>query len=441
MEDRIADNSLAGGEPRATPEGKGRDLARLCHRLEGAGEAFAAWCASGHPPLERFLAAWTASRPWMGAQDRRFLRRVLFRAAREAAVLRTGIRPRPPRRADDPLVLVAAALWMEEEQAPSPVPSAVRAALAGILAEPPVRPWGGLPADWADALRRSFGPREVSDLVRVLNRPAESCDLRVNTARLAREEARAILAGEGVPVTPTRHAPDGLRLEAGRDVRRHRLYREGLLEIQDESSQLVALLALPPQGGTVLDFCAGAGGKTLALAAALRGHGRIDAYEIDSLRRAELRRRLARAGVRPGVVHVLASSPAGGELYDVVLVDAPCSGSGTLRRAPHLLWRPLDLAAEAQRQRAILARAAGFVRPGGRLVYATCSVFDEENRAVAASLTVDDGHWRPGDPRERLEEAGVKDAAALVAGGVLRLLPHRHGTDGMEACLWVRTGA
>ena len=441
MEDRIADNSLAGGEPRATPEGKGRDLARLCHRLEGAGEAFAAWCASGHPPLERFLAAWTASRPWMGAQDRRFLRRVLFRAAREAAVLRTGIRPRPPRRADDPLVLVAAALWMEEEQAPSPVPSAVRAALAGILAEPPVRPWGGLPADWADALRRSFGPREVSDLVRVLNRPAESCDLRVNTARLAREEARAILAGEGVPVTPTRHAPDGLRLEAGRDVRRHRLYREGLLEIQDESSQLVALLALPPQGGTVLDFCAGAGGKTLALGAALRGHGRIDAYEIDSLRRAELRRRLARAGVRPGVVHVLASSPAGGELYDVVLVDAPCSGSGTLRRAPHLLWRPLDLAAEAQRQRAILARAAGFVRPGGRLVYATCSVFDEENRAVAASLTVDDGHWRPGDPRERLEEAGVKDAAALVAGGVLRLLPHRHGTDGMEACLWVRTGA
>lgn len=441
MEDRIADNSLAGGEPRATPEGKGRDLARLCHRLEGAGEAFAAWCASGHPPLERFLAAWTASRPWMGAQDRRFLRRVLFRAAREAAVLRTGVRPRPPRRADDPLVLVAAALWMEEEQAASPVPSAVRAALAGILAEPPVRPWGGLPADWADALRRSFGPREVSDLVRVLNRPAESCDLRVNTARLAREEARAILAGEGVPVTPTRHAPDGLRLEAGRDVRRHRLYREGLLEIQDESSQLVALLALPPQGGTVLDFCAGAGGKTLALAAALRGHGRIDAYEIDSLRRAELRRRLARAGVRPGVVHVLASSPAGGELYDVVLVDAPCSGSGTLRRAPHLLWRPLDLAAEAQRQRAILARAAGFVRPGGRLVYATCSVFDEENRAVAASLTVDDGHWRPGDPRERLEEAGVKDAAALVAGGVLRLLPHRHGTDGMEACLWVRTGA
>ncbi len=437
MEDRIADNSLAGGEPHAAPEGKGRDLARLHHRLEGAGEAFAAWRTSGHPPLERFLAAWTASRPWMGAQDRRFLRRVLFRAAREAAVLRTGLRPRPPHRADDPLVLVAAALWMEEEQVPGPV----RAALAEVLAEPPARPWGGLPADWADALARSFGLREACDLVRVLNRPAESCDLRVNTARLAREEARTILAGEGVPVAPTCHAPDGLRLEAGRDVRRHRLYREGLLEIQDESSQLVALLALPPQGGTVLDFCAGAGGKTLALAAALRGHGRIDAYEIDSVRRAELRRRLARAGVRSGAVCVLASPPADGELYDVVLVDAPCSGSGTLRRAPHLLWRPLDLAAEAQRQRAILARAAGFVRPGGRLVYATCSVFDEENRAVAASLTADDGPWRPDDPRTRLEEAGVKDVATLVAGGTLRLLPHRHGTDGMEACLWVRTGA
>ena len=437
MEDRIADNSLAGGEPHAAPEGKGRDLARLHHRLEGAGEAFAAWRTSGHPPLERFLAAWTESRQCMGAQDRRFLRRVLFRAAREAAVLRTGLRPRPPHRADDPLVLVAAALWMEEEQVPGPV----RAALAEVLAEPPARPWGGLPADWADALARSFGPREACDLVRVLNRPAESCDLRVNTARLAREEARTILAGEGVPVAPTCHAPDGLRLEAGRDVRRHRLYREGLLEIQDESSQLVALLALPPQGGTVLDFCAGAGGKTLALAAALRGHGRIDAYEIDSVRRAELRRRLARAGVRSGAVCVLASPPADGELYDVVLVDAPCSGSGTLRRAPHLLWRPLDLAAEAQRQRAILARAAGFVRPGGRLVYATCSVFDEENRAVAASLTADDGPWRPDDPRTRLEEAGVKDVATLVAGGTLRLLPHRHGTDGMEACLWVRTGA
>lgn len=437
MEDRIADNSLAGGEPHAVPEGKGRDLARLRHRLEGAGEAFAAWRTSGHPPLERFLAAWTASRPWMGAQDRRFLRRVLFRAAREAAVLCTGVRPRPPHSADDPLVLVAAALWMEEEQAPSPV----RTALAEVLAEPPARPWGGLPADWADALARSFGPREVCDLVRVLNRPAESCDLRVNTARLAREEALAILAGEGVPVAPTCHAPDGLRLEAGRDVRRHRLYREGLLEIQDESSQLVALLALPPPGGTVLDFCAGAGGKTLALAAALRGRGRIDAYEIDSARRAELRRRLARAGVRSGAVRVLASPPADGPFYDVVLVDAPCSGSGTLRRAPHLLWRPLDLAAEAQRQRAILARAAGFVRPGGRLVYATCSLFDEENRAVAASLTADDGPWSPDDPRTRLEEAGVKDVATLVAGGRLRLLPHRHGTDGMEACLWIRTGA
>ncbi len=433
-------NSLASDEPRdSTGDEGGREVGRTRHRLDGAAEACAAWRASGHPPLERFLAAWASARPAMGARDRRFLAHVLFRVAREAEALRAGAHPRPPRAADDPLVLVAGALAIAEEEEPTPAREAVRIVLDGILLAPPERPWGRLPGDWQEALARLHGRVEAEVLARSLNRPAGTYDLRTNSARLGRDEAFGILAGDGVPVEPTPSSPHGSRVAAGRDVRAHRLYREGLLEIQDESSQLVALLAAPPGAGRVLDYCAGTGGKTLALATALGDGGRVDAHDPDPARLAELHRRARRARIPPDRLRVTDAPPPDGEAYDVVLVDAPCSGSGTLRRAPHLLWRSLDLEAEGARQRAILDRAARFVRPGGLLVYATCSVFAEENAAVAEDLTGGGTLWRPLDPRARLEEAGVRNPGSLVHHGVLRLLPHRHGTDGMEARAWVRT--
>lgn len=432
-------NSLASGGPCDPGAGRrDRELRRMWHRLEQAAEAHAAWRAAGHPPLERFLTAWTARRPAMGARDRRFLSHVLFRLAREADALLTRAHPRPPRTADDPLVLAAGALGIAEEETPTAEGETVRTVVEDILLALPDRPWGRLPSAWREALLRSFDAREAEDLAAALNRPVSTYDLRVNAARLEREEALAVLAEEGVAVVPTPYAPHGLRLTAGGNLRAHRFYREGLVEIQDESSQIVSLLALPPRSGRVLDFCAGAGGKTLALAAELGDGGEVTGYDPDPSRLAELRRRLRRAAVPAERVRVRETPPD--DLYEVVLVDAPCGGSGTLRRAPHLLWRPLDLETRAARQRTILREAARRVRPGGILIYATCSVFAEENADVAAAFMDEDARWRPLDPRPRLEAAGVRDCEALVAGAALRLLPHRHGTDGMEARLWLRTG-
>jgi 16S rRNA (cytosine967-C5)-methyltransferase len=433
-------NSLASGGPKEPPGGEGkRTERRIRRRLDGAAEACAAWRALGHPPLERFLSAWTVDRAAMGAQDRRFLARVLFRVAREQEALLRGAHPRAPRLPDDPLVLAAGAFGMLEAEEPTIPAATLRAVLEGILEALPDRPWGRLPDAWREALVRAHGAGEAEALARVLNRPAGHYDLRVNRARLARDQALAILAGDGFPAEPVPHAPDGLRLPAGRDVRSHPLYRRGLVEIQDESSQLVALLAVPSEGGRVLDFCAGAGGKTLALAASLGRRGRLTAYDPDRARLAELRRRVRRAGIPPGRVRIVDAPPSEDESYDVVLVDAPCSGSGTLRRAPHLLWRPLDLEGEAVRQRAILRRAAAHVRPGGLLVYATCSVFAEENEGVSDAWGRESAGWRACDLRGRLEEQGVRHPEILVFRGALRLLPHRHGTDGMEARAWIRT--
>jgi 16S rRNA (cytosine967-C5)-methyltransferase len=305
---------------------------------------------------------------------------------------------------------------------------------------------GAARADLPDWLwERLVAERGADEALRIsqamLN--AAPLDLRVNLARVGREEALAQLAADGIEAAVTPYSPAGLRLVGKPPVNRHPLFKDGLIEVQDEGSQLLAWLLAPRRGEMVADYCAGAGGKTLAVAMLMRGSGRIYAMDVSARRLAALAPRAARAGITS--VHTIVLSGDGdvrakrlaGKL-DRVLVDAPCSGFGTLRRNPDLKWRhaPAAISQLAAKQRGILAAACRLVKPGGRLVYATCSVLREENEAIAERFQASHPHFAPLSCSELL--AGQR--IALDTGPFLRLWPHLHGTDGFFAAAFERTG-
>lgn len=231
-------------------------------------------------------------------------------------------------------------------------------------------------------------------------------------------------------------------------------FAQGHIEVQDEGSQLLALLLHAQPGEMAADFCAGAGGKTLAIGAAMRNTGRLYAFDVSAKRLAALKPRLARSGLSN--LQAIAISHErderikrlAGKMHRV-LVDAPCSGMGTLRRNPDLKWRqtPADIAQLCSKQSAILASAARLVRPGGRLVYATCSLLQQENEAIAQAFTTANAQFTPLNVADALHALGVPMAATLctaaitahqAAGQYLRLWPHQHGTDGFFAAVWER---
>jgi 16S rRNA (cytosine967-C5)-methyltransferase len=268
-------------------------------------------------------------------------------------------------------------------------------------------------------------------------------DLRVNLARMERAAAQARLVADGLQASPTPYSPAALRLAGKPAINRHPLFTEGLVEVQDEGSQLLAWLLAPRRGEMVADYCAGAGGKALAAAMLMRGTGRVYAMDVSAKRLAALAPRAARAGITSVHTLVLGEDDArarrlAGKL-DRVLVDAPCSGFGTLRRNPDLKWRhgPDAVAELAAKQRRILAAAARLVKPRGRLVYATCSILREENDAVAEEFEREHPEFRPLSCGELLAAQRI----ALDTGERLRLWPHLHGTDGFYAAAFERQAA
>ena len=282
-------------------------------------------------------------------------------------------------------------------------------------------------------------------LVQALSEPAP-LDLRVNTIKAKREEVQAALAAGGIHAEPTPFSPWGLRVQGKPGLSKLPVFTGGSIEVQDEGSQLLALLTDPKRGEMVVDFCAGAGGKTLALGAAMRNTGRLYAFDVSGHRLDALKPRLARSGlsnVHPAqIAHERDDriKRLAGKI-DRVLVDAPCSGLGTLRRNPDLKWRqsPTSVAELQAKQRAILAGAARLLKPGGRLVYATCSLLADENEAVADAFSAERAaDFAPMPVQALLEAAHVERAAELVQGPWLRLWPHRHGTDGFFAAVWQR---
>lgn len=285
--------------------------------------------------------------------------------------------------------------------------------------------------DWVvPHLRARFGDAVGAEMA-AMSVPA-ALDLRVNLLKGAREDAIAALAGEGIAAEPTALSPWGLRVEGRRLVTSGPAFQSGLVEIQDEGSQLVALMVGAAPGMRVADWCAGAGGKTLALAMTMENKGQIVACDVSAPRLEGAVRRLRRAGVHNVEQHLIAAGDKWAKRragsFDRVLVDAPCTGTGTWRRNPDARLRLVerDLLELVPKQAAILAAASLLVRKGGRLVYATCSVLLDENEAqVQAFLAVN-----PEFAVVPLARAWRGAGEAPGGGDFLSLTPHRHGTDG-----------
>ncbi|HWJ95658.1 MAG TPA: RsmB/NOP family class I SAM-dependent RNA methyltransferase [Telluria sp.] len=291
-----------------------------------------------------------------------------------------------------------------------------------------------------DKLVAQFGEAEALELAAVLNTPAP-LDLRVNTIKANRDEVVAKLAEAPIIAEPMPYAPFGLRVHKKPALQNLPLFKEGAIEVQDEGSQVLAQLLGARRGEMVVDFCAGAGGKTLAIGAIMRNTGRLYAFDVSEKRLTKLKPRLARSGlsnVHPVVIAHERDAKVkrlAGKI-DRVLVDAPCSGLGTLRRNPDVKWRQkVEAIAEMQeKQASILDGASRLVKAGGRLVYATCSLLNEENDVIVERFLENHADFELVPMSKVLEEARIE----LEMDKYLKLLPHKHNTDGFFAAVLER---
>ncbi len=396
-------------------------------------------------PADRVVADFFRGQPTLGMRERHALADTAYTVLRERLLQQhlaaTGTGPIERRLAmlawQGDSALLRAALTEAERAWLEGVATLDRAGLPAPLRH-------NLP-DWIAAplaakLGDGFWP-----LVEALARPAP-LDLRVNVMKARREQVQSELQQAGIAAKPTPLSPLGLRVDGKPALTRLGLFERGEVEVQDEGSQLLALLLEARRGEMVVDFCAGAGGKTLALGAAMRNTGRLYAFDTSGHRLAALKPRLARCGLDN--VHPVQIAHERDERIqrlagkiDRVLVDAPCSGLGTLRRNPDLRWRHTaeTVAALVHTQRAILASAARLLKPGGRLVYATCSLLDAENDAIAAAFLSSSAERFALLPIDQvLGRLGIGEPGRLTENGFQRLWPHRHDTDGFFAAAWQR---
>ena len=414
---------------------------RLTRGLLGHASAAAAKLLQFSGPADEALSRYFREHRGLGQQDRAFIAETVF------AVLRRKRSLEAAAGSAEPQALVAAALLRVQGLSARALEGLVDEALAARIRA--ARPEALAPAARADLpdwlwqrLAADYGEAEALRIAQAMLNPAP-LDLRVNLARTDREAVLERLARDGIPAAPTPHSPAGVRLAGKPAINRHPLFRDGLVEVQDEGSQLLAWLLAPRRGEMVADYCAGAGGKTLALGMLMRGAGRIYALDVSAARLAALAPRAARAGISN--VHSIVLSGdndartrrLAGKI-DRVLVDAPCSGFGTLRRNPDLKWRhgPQAIDELAAKQSRILAAAARLVKPAGRLVYATCSLLREENEAVADAFAAAHPEFQAISCAQLLAAQRI-----AIEGERLRLWPHRHGTDGFFAAAFARRAA
>lgn len=298
--------------------------------------------------------------------------------------------------------------------------------------------------DWPEWLLEQLAPgrneAELEKLARALRQQAP-LDLRVNTLLARRDEVQEALAAAGWHAEETPYAPTGLRLQQKVPLQKHPLFVEGKIEVQDEGSQLLGYLLSPKRTDMVVDFCAGAGGKTLLLGALMGSKGRLYAFDVAEHRLNKLKPRLKRSGLSNVTAQRIEHENdtrvkrLQGKI-DRVLVDAPCSGTGTLRRNPDLKWRqtPEAITELTRKQAAIVDAAARLLKPGGRLVYATCSLLEQENEAIAQAFL-------QSHPEFELEPAAdilASHRIPLDTGHFLKLDPATHGTDGFFAAVFKR---
>jgi 16S rRNA (cytosine967-C5)-methyltransferase len=418
-------------------------------RLSAAIEVFADIETRRRPAADA-LKDWGLSHRFAGSSDRAAIAGLVYDALRRkssSAWLMGESNPRAVligmlHRERGLDVAAIEALCNGARYAPTPLTDAETAALArGTLVGAPAHIEGDYP-DWLDPyLARAFGEERAAEGAALASRAP--LDLRVNTLAAERDEVLSKLAH--LHVEPTRWSPVGLRIGLAADAKSPAIHAEplflkGQIEIQDEGSQLAAFLAGAKPGEQVIDLCAGAGGKTLALAAAMENRGQIYATDTDKRRLAAIHERLARSAARN--VQVRTPKSVGDAIADLagradlVLIDAPCTGTGTWRRNPDAKWRirPGALNERNKQQEAALERAAALVKPGGRIAYVTCSVLAEENGDQVRAFTGRHGDFSVEKPANVInvlgERAYLFARAVLISDEGLLMTPRRTATDG-----------
>ena len=410
-------------------------------------------------PADQVAAAYFKNRRYIGSKDRRWIAESVWRVLRRKARLdwllaSVDVSP------IDARARVLADLVVENGEMPdaemfqgphaATPPDAIDRRMMDRLhkqslfhRDMPAWVKGEYPQWLEEKLTQVFGddfPREMGAM-----RDEAPMDLRVNTLKSTRDQAIAALRSEGIAAVPTPHSPIGIRLSRRVALVQVQAWRNGLVEVQDEGSQLVALLADVKPSMAVVDYCAGAGGKTLALAAAMQNSGRLIACDVAEWRVDRAQERLRRAGVHNVTRRVISGESdkwikRSAGAFDRVLVDAPCSGTGTWRRNPDAKWyfSPEDLAEIVVSQTTILKSAARLVKPGGRLIYATCSLMHEENEAQVENFLANNPNYRPIPVAEVW--AANSTTPCPVSGPWLRLSPLAHGTDGFFCAVMERAG-
>ncbi|MDA0360246.1 MAG: RsmB/NOP family class I SAM-dependent RNA methyltransferase [Proteobacteria bacterium] len=293
--------------------------------------------------------------------------------------------------------------------------------------------------DWLwNKMNTQYGLDGASNLAQALLAKAPF-DLRVNQVRASRKQVLAELASEGITGKATPLSSLGIRIKENFGLQKHRLFLEGHLEVQDEGSQILAQLVGAKRGQMVVDFCAGAGGKTLALGAMMSNQGRLYAFDVSAKRLERLKPRLKRSGLSNVQTQLIGSEKdpriqrLAGKI-DRVLIDAPCSGLGTLRRNPDMKWRQSekDISSMAEKQLRILSAASKLVKKDGLLIYGTCSILRDENESVIENFLAEhQGKFEPVDAAQSLSIEGIDSHNTPY----LKLLPNTHGCDGFFAAI------
>ena len=426
-------------------------------RLQAAIEALEAIEAADRP-ADQVIADYLRKRRYIGSKDRRAISSLIYSVLRHRARLgwwldrvgQTEAAPRLRVLADVVLRAVETVETLDRVCGAEPYGPAALAdcerdvlrTLEGRGLDSPDQPTEvrlETPEWLMPAFARAFGSDLEAELAALGDQA--STDLRCNSLKADRATARAALTSEGIETAPTPLSPFGLRLSGRRAVQASRAFRDGLIEVQDEGSQVAALLCDAGPGMAVADLCAGAGGKTLALAAAMAGQGRLFASDPDPRRLERAGARLRRAGADFVECRALAGAEAGGDLhqaFDRVLVDAPCSGSGAWRRQPDARWRltAAELSGYRASQRDALWKAAPLVRPGGRLIYVTCSLLREENEDQVEAFLAAHEHFAPHPIKDVW--AHHLNGPCPAKGDCLTLTPAVNGTDGFFVAVFDR---
>lgn len=394
-------------------------------------------------PVDRFLRDWFRARRYAGARDRSAVAERIYDILRHRAsyAWRMG--------SDQPRALVIASLMHERAELPEIfdgsryAPAALTEVELNALASPPQEPpplsvLGEFPNWLEPELTRSLGNELLPELQAMLSRAP--IDLRTNRLKMNREVVCQELGSLGFEAKPTKFAPDGIRLNAGAGLnalQKTGLFNNGAFEFQDEGSQILACLVEARSGQRVLDFAAGAGGKTLAIAAEMQNRGQIDAFDAQPDRMKPLAERARRAGAI--IIRAVTDGASLTQDYDAVLIDAPCSGSGTWRRNPDAKWRLTrqSLGKLHEVQTEALDRAAAYVRPGGRLIYATCSLFRSENEDPVSGFLSRNRAFR------HVAMESVWNRIFLIkvppgSGHDFHASPFKTGTDGFFASIMTR---